>query len=170
MKRGILPVEGLHVTRSLRRSAKRYTTTVDTDPDGVLTRCADPSRPHGWISQRIIEVFRQLHEAGWVHTVEVWDGDGRLVGGLYGVHVGGLFAGESMFHDPALGRDASKVALLGLARVLDDGVEGRLLDVQWVTDHLESLGAVEVDRVDYLRLLSEALDLPAPDWSVLTAG
>ena len=81
-----------------------------------------------------------------------------------------VYLGANEGNDPALGRDASKVALLGLARVLDDGVEGRLLDVQWVTDHLESLGAVEVDRVDYLRLLSEALDLPAPDWSVLTAG
>ena len=94
----------------------------------------------------------------------MWTAEGDLAGGLYGVSLGGLFAGESMFHDPVLGRDASKVALLGLAGVLNDGVEGRLLDVQWVTDHLASLGAVAVDRVDYLRWLSEALTLPAPEW------
>lgn len=166
MRRGVLPVDGLHVTRSLRRSAKRYVTTVDTDPDGVLTRCADPSRPHGWIDDRILATYRQLHEAGWVHTVEVWDADGELVGGLYGVHVGGLFAGESMFHDPERGRDASKVALLRLVvqlRLVGVG----LLDVQWLTEHLGSLGAYEVPRDEYLRRLGAALAYPVLEWTDL---
>lgn len=113
--------------------------------------------PSGWIDAAIVEAYTELHRLGVAHSVEAWTPAGELAGGLYGVGLGGLFAGESMFHDPVLGRDASKVALLGLASVLDDGVEGRLLDVQWVTDHLASLGAVEVDRVDYLRLAEEAL-------------
>lgn len=162
--RGVLPFDDLRVTRSLRQSAKRYVTTVDAAFDEVIARCADPRRPSGWIDARVVEVYAELHRRGVAHSVEAWTPDGDLAGGLYGVSVDGLFAGESMFHDPALGRDASKVALLRLVEVLDDGVEGRLLDVQWVTDHLASLGAVEVDRVDYLRLLSEALGLPAPDW------
>lgn len=164
--RGILPLDDVRVTRSLRKSARHFTTTVDAAFDRVLAGCADPRRSGGWIDERMAAVYEELFEAGCVHSIETWDASGRLVGGLYGVGVRGLFAGESMFHVPGVGRDASKVALLGLARVLGDGHE-RLVDVQWVTDHLASLGAVEVDRVDYLRLLSEALDVPAPDWSVL---
>ena len=162
--RGILPVADVRVTRSLRQSAKRYRVTVDAAFDQVLRGCGDPRRPDGWIDDDVVAVYAELHARGYVHSVEAWTPSGDLAGGLYGVSLGGLFAGESMFHDPRIGRDASKVALLGLVRVLDDGVEGRLLDVQWVTPHLASLGAVEVDRSDYLRLLDEALDLPAPDW------
>ena len=166
MRRGVLPVEGLHLTRSLRKSAKRYTTTVDADPDGVLTRCADPTRPHGWIDERVLEAYLQLHEAGWVHTVEVWDDDGALVGGLYGLHLGGLFAGESMFHDPERGRDASKVALIRLIVQLRQ-VDVGLLDVQWLTEHLGSLGAYEIGREEYLRKLSVALAYPELEWTNL---
>ena len=162
--RGILPVADVRVTRSLRQSAKRYRVTVDAAFDQVLRGCGDPRRPDGWIDDDVVAVYAELHARGYVHSVEAWTPSGDLAGGLYGVSLGGLFAGESMFHDPRIGRDASKVALLGLVRVLDDGVEGRLLDVQWVTPHLASLGAVEVDRSDYLRLLDEALDLPAPAW------
>ena len=162
--RGVLPLDDLRVTRSLRKAVRRYEVTVDVAFDEVLRRCADPRRPSGWIDGRIIEVYTELHRLGVVHSVEAWTPAGDLAGGLYGVSLGGLFAGESMFHDPVIGRDASKVALLGLATVLDDGVEGRLLDVQWVTDHLATLGAVEVDRPDYLRLLAEALELPQPAW------
>ncbi|WP_052462349.1 leucyl/phenylalanyl-tRNA--protein transferase [Nigerium massiliense] len=162
--RGILPLDDIRVTRSLRKSARHYTTTVDRRFAEVMERCGDPSRPGGWIDGDITRVYTQLYDAGLAHSVEVWTPDGRLAGGLYGVGLGGLFAGESMFHDPEIGRDASKVALLRLVRVLDDGHE-RLLDVQWVTDHLATLGAVEVDRDDYLRLLGEALDVPAPDWA-----
>ena len=162
--RGVLPLDDLRVTRSLRKSARHYDVTVDAAFDAVIQRCADPRRPSGLIDQNVIGVYTELNRLGVAHSVEVWTAEGDLAGGLYGVSLGGLFAGESMFHDPVLGRDASKGALLGLAGVLNDGVEGRLLDVQWVTDHLASLGAVAVDRVDYLRWLSEALTLPAPEW------
>ncbi len=168
--RGILPLDDLRVTRSLRKSAKHYVVTVDADFDAVIRRCADPARPSGWIDEAIISVYTELNRLGVAHSVEAWTPAGDLAGGLYGVSLGGLFAGESMFHDAALGRDASKVALLGLASVLDDETEGRLLDVQWVTDHLATLGAVAIDRVDYLRLVSEALAQPAPDWARATQG
>ena len=162
--RGILPLGDVRVTRSLRQSAKRYAVTIDAAFGEVMARCGDPRRPDGWIDDDIVSVYSELHRRGVAHSVEAWTPSGALVGGLYGVALGGLFAGESMFHDPVAGRDASKVALLHLVEFLDDGVEGRLLDVQWVTPHLASLGAVEIDRVDYLRLLDEALDLPAPPW------
>ena len=162
--RGVLPLDGLRVTRSLRKMLPRYEIRVDTAFPEVLARCADPRRPHGWIDDDIGRVYLALHDRGVVHSVEAWAGD-ALVGGLYGVSLGGLFAGESMFHDPVAGRDASKAALVGLVDLLrGDGVEGRLLDVQWRTDHLASLGVVEVDRADYLTRLRQALTLPAPDW------
>ncbi len=164
LHRGILPLDGFRVTRSLLKSARRYRVTVDRAFAEVIARCGDPRRPDGWIDDAVVAVYTELHERGVAHSIEAWTPDGRLAGGLYGVSIGGLFAGESMFHDAELGRDASKVALLRLVEFLDDGVEGRLLDVQWVTGHLASLGAVEVDRVDYLRLLEEALELPTPDW------
>lgn len=153
--RGILPLDGLKVSRSLRKSARRYTTTLNVAFDEVLARCADPNRPLGWIDERIAGVYRQLHRLGVAHSVETWDADGHLVGGLYGVHLKGLFAGESMFHTPE-GRDASKVALLRLVEVLREN-GASLLDVQWITPHLASLGAVEVTRDEYLALLDEAL-------------
>ncbi|WP_432559993.1 leucyl/phenylalanyl-tRNA--protein transferase [Granulicoccus sp. GXG6511] len=167
MRRGILPLDGLRVSRSLRKSAKRYRLTVDQAFGQVLARCADPARPHGWIDEAIARNYAELHHAGIVHSVEAWDAEGRLCGGLYGVNMGGLFAGESMFHDPVHGRDASKAALIGLVDLLTaDGVGGRLLDVQWRTDHLASLGVIEVPRDRYLELLSAALELPAPEWVV----
>ncbi len=162
--RGVLPLDGLRVPRSLRKSSKRYTTTIDAAFGLVLERCADPGREHGWIDDDIRRVHRQLHEEGIAHSVETWDAEGRLVGGLYGIAIGGLFAGESMFHDPVLGRDASKVALMRLVEVLDDGNPDRLLDVQWQTDHLASLGVVEVERPTYLFLLERALDQPPVEW------
>lgn len=165
VERGILPLDGLKVARSLRKTARRYTTTVDAAFDRVLAACGDPSRPDGWIDDDIRRAYTALFERGVVHSVETWDAEGRLVGGLYGVSVGGLFAGESMFHDPALGRDASKVALLRLAAMLDDGLPARLVDVQWRTDHLATLGVVEVPREHYLALLDDALDAPGVDWS-----
>jgi len=123
----------------------------------VLAACADPKRPDGWIDDRIAFAYTALNQAGYAHSVETWDSDGRLVGGLYGVHQAGMFAGESMFHHPELGRDASKVALLRLvaelARARID-----LLDVQWLTPHLASLGVVELPRRDYLARLGVALE------------
>ena len=166
MRRGVLLPDGLRVTRSLRKAAHHYTTTVDAAFDRVLAGCADPSRPHGWIDDDIVAVFTELHERGVVHSVETWTPDGRLAGGLYGVSIGGLFAGESMFHDPVIGRDASKVALLRLVAALTrDGVSERMVDVQWRTDHLGTLGAIEIDRDEYLAALDETLVLPAPDWT-----
>ena len=152
--RGVLPLDGLRVSRSLRRSCLRYQVRVDTAFDAVIRRCADPSRDGGWISADIIGAYSTLHDLGWAHSVETWDGD-QLVGGLYGLSVGGLFAGESMFHDAT---DASKVALIGLVDRLKDA-GATLLDVQWTTPHLKTLGAVDVPRALYLDLLAEAISL-----------
>ncbi len=162
--RGVLPLDGLRVTRSLRQSARRYTVTVDTDFAAVLAGCADRRRPGGWIGADIRAAYTELARVGVVHSVEARDRvDGRLLGGLYGVCLGGLFAGESMFHVEPDGRDASKVALAGLVGILaGDGVPGRLLDVQWCTPHLASLGAVEMPREQYLERLASALRLPPP--------
>ena len=159
--RGILPLDGLRVTRSLRQSMKRYEIRVDTAFGAVIDACGDPRRPGRWINREIKAAYRRLHELGWVHTVEAWDEDGRLAGGLYGVSIGGFFAGESMFHHQ---RDASKVALVGLVEVLRAG-DATLLDVQWTTDHLCSLGAVDVPRARYLGLLAGAVDLPVDPFS-----
>jgi leucyl/phenylalanyl-tRNA--protein transferase len=157
--RAVLPLDGLRVSRSLRRSCARYELRVDAAFSDVVAACGDAGRPGGWITAEIRAAYARLHELGWAHSVEAWDGDG-LVGGLYGVAVGGLFAGESMFHRRL---DASKVALVGLVELLqEDGVAGRLLDVQWTTDHLVSLGAVDVPRADYLERLAVARELPLP--------
>lgn len=165
MRRGVLLPDGLRVTRSLRKSARHFTTTVDAAFQAVLAHCADPTRPHGWIDSDIVEVFTELHRRGVVHSLETWTADGELAGGLYGVGIGGLFAGESMFHDPVIGRDASKVALVRLAAVMTaDGSSDRMIDVQWQTDHLASLGVMEIDREEYLSAVDETLGLPAPDW------
>ncbi len=158
VERAILPLRGLRISRSLRKSTRRYQVSVDADFEGVIGSCADPGRRDPWITDELIEAYVQLHRLGWAHSIEVWDNEGTLVGGLYGVSIGGLFAGESMFHDA---RDASKVALVHLVVVMNQG-GGRLLDVQWQTPHLESLGAVVIGREEYLRRLEEALDGPDP--------
>ena len=162
--RGVLPLDGLKVSRSLRQSARRMRVTVDTDFEAVVRACADPTRPHGWIDDRIREAYVELHRLGWAHSVEARTPEGDLVGGLYGIETGGLFAGESMFSRVS---DASKVALMELVRILaaapgDQERPGRrrLLDVQWRTDHLATLGVVEIPRERYLALLERALPLP----------
>jgi leucyl/phenylalanyl-tRNA--protein transferase len=156
--RGVLPLDALRITRSLAKSRRRFTITVDTDFVGVMRACGDPSRPSGWIDDEFVEAYAELHRLGWAHSVETRDAGGRLVGGLYGVEVGGLFAGESMFSHE---RDASKVALVALVDVLAAAPgPGRLLDVQWRTEHLASLGVVEMARRDYLGALERALPLP----------
>ena len=153
--RAILPLDGFHVSRSLARTIKRATfeIRVDTDFEGVMRGCAD--RPEGtWISERFVEVYAALHRAGKAHSVEAWR-EGRLVGGTYGLALGGAFMAESMFHRET---DASKVALGALVlRLRERGFI--LLDVQYVTPHLESLGAVEITRREYERRLAEALRL-----------
>lgn len=165
LRRGIIEPRALIVRRSLRKTAKHYATTIDTAFDRVIAACADPRRPGGWIDEQITAVYTRLFEDGMAHSVETWDEDGHLVGGLYGVAMGGLFAGESMFHDPQRGRDASKVALVRLmGQLVDDGEREPLLDVQWVTGHLASLGATEMSRERYLDRLAEALEAPDTHW------
>ncbi len=139
----------------MRQSAKRYEIRVDTCFSRVIRACADPKREDGWITEPFIAAYTTLHELGWAHSVEAFDRGGQLAGGLYGVRVGGLFAGESMFH---AGRDASKVALMALVELMrTSGMT--LLDMQWCTDHLASLGAVAIPRNEYFARLEAALAL-----------
>jgi leucyl/phenylalanyl-tRNA--protein transferase len=150
--RGILWPGNLRVTRSLRQSMRRYDVTVNQAFDDVIAGCADPGRSGAWISRNIRLAYQELHRMGWAHSVEVWDDDG-LAGGLYGLAVGHLFAGESMFHRR---RDASKVALVHLAELVGT-TPPAVIDVQWLTPHLASLGAEECSRLDYIELLVDAL-------------
>lgn len=153
--RAVLPVDGMHVSRSLRRSMRSFTVTTDRAFESVMRGCADPRRPHGWITDDFVRAYVRLFELGWAHSIEVWRDD-ELVGGVYGVSIGAFFAGESMFHRAT---DASKAALVGLTGVLAP-VPGALLDVQWLTPHLESIGCVELDRSEYLRRLRIATSVP----------
>jgi leucyl/phenylalanyl-tRNA---protein transferase len=159
VRRGVLRPRDLHVSRSLAKSVRRFEIRVDTSCAEVIDACADPRRPQGWIDGRIRESYLRLHALGWVHSVEVWR-DERLVGGLYGLAVGGLFAGESMFHHET---DASKVALVALVDLLDDGRD-RLIDTQWQTPHLATMGVSEIARTAYLRRLAEVLASPDVDF------
>ena len=159
-ERGIFPLDGLIVSRSLAKIVRsdRFEVRVDEDFDAVIEGCAGggQDRPKTWINARIRKLYRELFDLGFVHTVEARQ-DGQLVGGLYGVQIGGAFFGESMFHTA---RDASKVALVHLvARLRASGVH--LLDTQFVTPHLETLGAIEIPRAEYHRRLDEALGLTA---------
>ena len=158
--RGVLPLDELRVSRSLRKARARFEVRVDTAFGEVVAACADPGRDGRWITREVARAYRELHRLGWAHSVEAWR-DGELVGGLYGVSTGGLFAGESMFHRVT---DASKVALVHLVELLSasDDAPDRLLDVQWRTDHLASLGVVELARDEYLARLPRALALPLP--------
>ncbi len=157
--RAVLPLDSLRVSRSLRRSCRRFEIRLDTAFAQVIDACADSARDGSWISPAIRQAYLRLHHLGWAHSVEAWDPEAGLVGGLYGVAIAGLFAGESMFH---LATDASKVALVDLVGRLRAG-GACLLDVQWTTPHLASLGAVDVSRTRYLELLAEALRQPLPE-------
>ena len=154
--RGVIPLDRFHMPARLARTvrADRFTVAIDRDFDGVLDGCAEPQpgRPRTWINARIRMLYRKLYERRHCHSVEVYDRD-NLVGGLYGVTLGRAFFGESMFHRA---RDASKVALVHLvARLRAGGF--KLLDTQFVTDHLKIFGAVEVPRRHYHKLLENAL-------------
>ena len=153
--RGILPLSFLKVSRSLRKSCQSFEVRVDNAFEEVIDACADPTRPHGWINREMKSAYLALHELGWAHSVEAWQ-NGELVGGLYGVAIGSFFAGESMFHREA---DASKVALVALVDAMKV-TGGALVDIQWTTPHLESLGAIDLDRESYLELLHEAIERP----------
>ena len=160
-KRGILPLNGFHLSRSLRKRLLRddYKVRVDTAFDDVMAACAD--RPETWINDTIFELFRQLHRMGYAHSIEVWQDD-AMIGGLYGLHLGAAFFGESMFSRE---RDGSKIALAWLvARLRKGGFT--LLDTQFTTDHLESLGARAVPRAHYLDLLDRALNRRGKFYSV----
>ncbi len=155
-RRGIIPLDRFHVPNRLARTVRssRFTVAVDRDFDAVLDGCSQPmlGRTRTWINARIRNLYRRLHERGDCHTVEVYEG-GELVGGLYGVSLGRAFFGESMFHRA---RDASKVALVHLVARLKAG-RYRLLDTQFVTEHLRTFGAIEVSRPAYHKLLEAAL-------------
>lgn len=154
--RGVIPLDGFHIPSRLARvvRSRRFEVRIDTAFEAVMRECADRQDDEDgtWISETIIECYVALHRLGIAHSVETWEGK-ELVGGLYGVHLGGAFFGESMFHRAT---DASKVALVGLV----DRMRRRsfsLLDVQWVTPHLEQFGAIEIPREDYLARLNAAL-------------
>ncbi|QNE33550.1 leucyl/phenylalanyl-tRNA--protein transferase [Sphingomonas sp. NBWT7] len=168
--RAILPLDGFHLSRSLRRTlrAERFCLTADAAFGEVIALCAEAAtdRPETWINRPIETVFLELHAAGFAHSIECWDGD-RLVGGLYGLALGRAFFGESMV---SRATDASKVALAALvARLRVGGFT--LLDCQFMTDHLATLGAVEIARADYVALLGAALSetlgsaSPEPRWA-----
>jgi leucyl/phenylalanyl-tRNA---protein transferase len=154
--RGIIDLGTFRPSRSLRRSRRRFEVRIDSAFREVMEACAAEPRPGGWITPAFVDAYTKLHELGWAHSVEVLDDTGRLVGGLYGVGIGGFFAGESMFHRAT---DASKVALWALVEALLGG-GATLLDVQWATDHLRTLGAVDLPRPQYLQLLADAVSQP----------
>lgn len=161
--RGVLHPGRVHVSRSLRRTMRRFTVTVDEAFAEVVAACADPSRDGYWITEDVALAYAELHALGWAHSIEVRDGAGTLVGGLYGVAIGGLFAGESMFHHVT---DASKTALVHLDRLVRaDGDPRRIIDVQWRTPHLGTMGIEEIHRREYLARLPAALQASALDLS-----
>ena len=155
-QRGVFPLDGLVISRSLAKTVRsdRFEVRANRDFDAVIDACAD--RENTWINAEIRRLYRELFARGHAHSVEAYE-SGQLVGGLYGVSLGGAFFGESMFHET---RDASKVALVHLvARLRYGGF--RLLDTQFITPHLAGLGAVEIPREEYRSRLSAALDAPA---------
>jgi len=155
--RGVLPLNTMRVPARLARlvRSRRFEVVIDRDFEGVMRACAADRDEGTWISEEIIESYVALHHLGLAHSVEAWR-EGQLAGGLYGVHLGGAFFGESMFHRVT---DASKVALVALVeRMRERGL--RLLDIQWVTPHLAQFGAVEMPRAEYLALLRQVVDDP----------
>ena len=151
--RAVIPLDGLKTSRTMRRSAKKFEIRIDTQFENVMRNCAAPHRDNGWITEDFIDAYVRLHHLGWAHSIEVIDESGLLAGGLYGVRINKFFAGESMFH---LVRDASKVALMALVETMKSS-NMSLLDVQWLTPHLASLGAVAIRRDEYLRRLEIAV-------------
>ena len=154
--RAIIPLdERFHVPHGLKRVLKRqiFDVTFDKDFGGVIRACA---RAHGstWISKEIIRSYSELHELGFAHSIEVWQNE-KLAGGLYGVHIGGAFFGESMFHDVT---DASKVALVALVERLRQK-HFLVLDTQWTTRHLLQFGAYEIPKSEYMQILKQAIGL-----------
>ncbi len=153
-QRGILPLNKINISKSLQKSMKKFHVSFDQAFDQVIDGCGDDKRPQGWINKEIKIAYKKLFELGYVHSVEVWNKKDELVGGLYGVEVQGLFAGESMFHKET---DASKTAMVYLVKKLKDAGGKRLFDVQWQTPHLKSMGVIKIPRKKYLSLLPEVM-------------
>jgi leucyl/phenylalanyl-tRNA--protein transferase len=154
-QRGILPLNKINISSSLKKSMKKYFVTFDQDFDAVIDGCGDDKRPKGWINKDIKTAYKKLFELGYVHSVEVWNKKDELVGGLYGVEVNGLFAGESMFHKQT---DASKTAMVYLVNQLKEAGGERIFDVQWQTPHLKSMGVIKISRAKYISLLPEVMN------------
>jgi leucyl/phenylalanyl-tRNA--protein transferase len=153
--RAIFYPSEIRTSKSLQAAMKRFNVTVNQDFEAVIRACGNPARPSGWINEDVISAFNRLHELGHAHSVEVWSQKGSLVGGLYGIEFGGVFAGESMFHSAT---NASKVALVHLGRIMNDG-SGRIIDTQWMTGHLESMGAKPIERREYCRILPGLMEI-----------
>jgi leucyl/phenylalanyl-tRNA--protein transferase len=153
-QRGILPLNKINISKSLQKSMKKFHVSFDQAFDQVIDGCGDDKRPQGWINKEIKIAYKKLFELGYVHSVEVWNKNDELVGGLYGVEVRGLFAGESMFHKET---DASKTAMVYLVNKLNEAGGERIFDVQWQTPHLKSMGVIEIPRKKYLSLLPEVM-------------
>ena len=155
-KRGVFPLDGFRISRSLAKTLRRdaYQVTLNADFEGVMNACAD--RDETWINDQIFDLYTQLHDMGYAHSIEVWD-DGALIGGVYGVTIGAAYCGESMFSRK---RDASKIALAWLVDHLNR-CGFTLFDTQFLTPHLASLGAIEISRAAYHQQLQEALELDA---------
>jgi len=152
--RGVLLPGDLRVSRSLRRAMRHFTVTVDRSFADVVDGCADPSREGAWITDAFAGMYGDLHAAGWAHSIEVRDAEQNLVGGLFGIAFGAVFIGESMFHTRT---DASKAALVHLVGMLDAACGDRwMIDVQWATPHLRSLGVSELTGLDYIDRLHRA--------------
>lgn len=154
--RAIFYPDQIHISTSLKSARNRFTVTVDQDFAAVIQGCGNPDRKSGWINADVIAAFTELHRLGVAHSIEVWGDKGQLAGGLYGIELGGIFAGESMFH---VETNASKVALAHLGDLLNDG-SGRVIDTQWMTTHLESMGAKPIDRTEYCQILPALLGIP----------
>ncbi|MFZ5781507.1 MAG: leucyl/phenylalanyl-tRNA--protein transferase [Pseudomonadota bacterium] len=159
-RRAILPLDGFHLSHRLRRTVRsgRFAVSADTAFADTVRACAEPrpGHPESWINEPIVDLYTELHRRGHAHSVEC-RAEGELVGGLYGVSIGAVFFGESMF---SRARDASKVALVHLvARLIKGGF--RLLDCQFMTEHLRSLGAIEISREEFRGRLGDAIDRPA---------
>jgi len=167
-ERGIIPLDGFKLPRKLRSTVRKspFNVTIDTAFRAVMEACAlpAPGRSGTWINDRIVDLYCELHERGYAHSVECWKGE-RLIGGLYGVSLGAAYFGESMFSRET---DASKIALTYLVARLKRG-GFKLLDTQFVTDHLAQFGALEIPRDEYRRRLAEAITLPS-DFYSLDAG
>lgn len=164
--RAVILPDSVPVPRSLRQARRHFTTTINRAFVDVIRACADRDpEEYQWITEDVQAAYVELHRLGWAHSVETWSpgasGEPELVGGLYGVCVGGLFAGESMFHRR---RDASKVAFVTLVEALAEGADAseRVIDVQWMTPHLQRLGAIDVPRADFLERSARAQHLERP--------